>query len=58
LNNKCHSSLAANPPDVDANQQKGIDKAGIPVAVIAGGVGGLALLSFVIVMVVMLLCRR
>ena len=54
------SFLTVNPPDVDADQQMGGDKAGIPVAVIAGGVGGLAFLSVVIVVVVVLvvLLRR
>jgi len=47
-----------NPPDIDADQQTGGDKAGIPVPVIAGGVGGLVLLIAVIVVVVVLLRRR
>jgi len=52
------SSLAVNPPGVDADQQMGGEKAGIPVPVIAGGVGGLALLIVVIVVVVVFLRRR
>jgi len=60
LNNKINvpSSLAANPPDDDADQHTGGDKAGIPVPVIAAGVGGLVLLTVVIVVVVVLQRRR
>jgi len=52
------SSLAVNPPDDDADQHSGGDKAGIPVPVIAAPVGGLLLLIVVILVVVVLLRRR
>jgi len=52
------SSLVMNPPDIDADQQTGGDKAGISVPVIAAVVGGLVLFIVVIVVVVMLLRRR
>ena len=52
------SSFAANSPDVDADQQTGGDKAGIPVPVIAAVVGGVVLLFVVIVVVVVHLRRR
>jgi len=52
------SFLAVNLPDVDVDQQTGGDKAGIPVPVIAGGVGGLVLLIVVIVLIVVFLGRK
>jgi len=58
LNMLIPSTLAANPQDVDADQQMGDNKAGIPVPVIAGGAGGLVILIAVIVVVAVLLRRR
>ena len=57
-NSNVPSSLAAKPPGDDLGQHTGGDKAGIPVPVIAAGVGGLVLLTVVIVVVVVLQRRR
>ena len=50
--------MSVTVPSFLADQQTGGDKAGIPVPVIAGGVGGLVLLIVIIVVVVVLLRRR